>query len=176
MVKVKAAFTVLLTVTLLGIAACDDDDGDESGTTTGGEEPGTTAGGDETGTSAKESGEPILIKTHVASSKAGGETPPMGEVLSGSTIGDSAFCAGGRFSDGPEKPPLETVVRIFRCPGGTVTITFTTTQPGLKQSGDWKVVKGLVRYKGLSGGGRMRAVFESRRGEGRETFTGTVTR
>src|SRR5215204_294486 len=167
MVKVKAAFTVLLTVSLLGIAACDDDDGDESGTTTGGEEPGTTARSAETGTSAKESGEPILIKTHVASSKPGGETPPMG---------DSAFCAGGRFSDGPEKPPLETVVRIFRCPGGTVTITFTTTQPGLKQSGDWKVVKGLVRYEGLSGGGRMRAVFESRRGEGRETFTGTVTR
>jgi hypothetical protein len=176
MFKVKTAFTVLLTVSLLGIAACSDDDGDEGGTTTGAEEAGTTAGGDETETSAKESGEPILIKTHVASPNGSGETPPMGEVLSGSTIGDSAFCAGGRFSDGPEKPPLETVVRIFRCPGGTLTITFTTTKPGLKQSGDWKVVKGLVRYEGLSGGGRMKAVFESRRGEGRETFTGTVTR
>ena len=65
MVKVKTAFVVLLTVSLLGIAACDDD-GDESGTTTGAEEAGTTAGGDETGTSVKEGGEPILIKTHVA--------------------------------------------------------------------------------------------------------------
>jgi hypothetical protein len=66
MVKVKTAFTVLLMVSLLGIAACSDDDGDEGGTATGAEEAGTTAGGDETGTSAKESGEPILIKTHVA--------------------------------------------------------------------------------------------------------------
>ena len=105
---------------------------------------------------------------------ARGET--TGEVLSGSTIGDSAFCAGGRFIDGPVKPPLGSVDRIFRCPGGTLTITFTTTQPGLKQRGDWKVVKGLGRFEGLSGGGRMTAVFESGRGEGRETFTGTVTR
>ena len=48
MVKVKTAFTVLLMVSLLGIAACGDDDGDEGGTTTGAEEAGTTAGGDET--------------------------------------------------------------------------------------------------------------------------------
>ena len=152
-------------VTALGLAACGGDDGDEGG---------TTAGGDDTGTSAKESREPILIKTHVDSLNARGET--TGEVLSGSTIGDSAFCAGGRFIDGPEKPPLGSVVRSFRCSGGTLTITFSTTQPGLKQSGDWKVVKGLARFEGLSGGGRMRAVFESRDGEGRDTFTGTVTR
>ena len=175
MVKVKTAFTVLLMVSLLGIAACDDDDADEGGTPTGAEEAGTTAGGDETGTSAKESSEPILIKTHVAPLNARGET--TGEVLSGSTIGDSAFCAGGRFSDVAEEPPLdESVVRVFHCPGGTLTITFSATGPGLKQSGDWEVVKGLVRFEGLSGGGRMRAVFESRRGEGRDTFTGTVTR
>ena len=135
MAKVKTAFTVLLMVSLLGIAACgDDDDGDEGGTTTGAEEAGTTAGGDETGTSAKESGEPILIKTHVAPLNARGET--MGEVLSGSTIGDSAFCAGGRFIDAPtsEEPP-DRVVRSFRCPGGTLTITFSydTTWPETKR-------------------------------------------
>jgi hypothetical protein len=76
-------------------------------------------------------------------------------------------------------------VRIFRCPGGTLTITFTggtltitfsPTGPGLKQSGDWKVVKGLADFEGLSGGGRMTGVLESRGGGGRETFTGTVTR
>jgi hypothetical protein len=176
MVKVKAAFAVVLMVSLLGIAACGDDDGDEGGTTTGAEEAGTTAGGDETGTSAKESGEPILIKTHVASLNARGET--TGEVLSGSTIGDSAFCAGGRFIDAPEKPPGSgVVVRSFRCPGGTLMITFSPTPTtGLKQRGDWEVVKGLARFEGLSGGGRMRVVFESRTGEGRDTFTGTVTR
>ena len=161
MVKVKTAFTVLVMVSLLGIAACSNDDGDEGGTT---------------GTSAKEGSEPILIKTHVAPLNARGET--TGEVLSGSTIGDSAFCAGGSFADAAEEPPLdESVVRIFRCPGGTLTITFSATPTtGLKQRGDWKVVKGLVRFEGLSGGGRMRVVFESRTGEGRDTFTGTVTR
>ena len=86
MVKVKTVFTVLLTVSLLGIAACSDDDGDEGG-----------AGGDETGTSAKEGGEPIRIKTHLAPVNASGET--TGEVLSGSTIGDSAFCVGGRWRE-----------------------------------------------------------------------------
>ena len=53
MVKVKTAFTVLLMVSLLGIAACDDDDGDEGQTTTGAEEAGTTADGDETGTAKR---------------------------------------------------------------------------------------------------------------------------
>jgi hypothetical protein len=165
MVKVKTAFTVLLMVFLLGIVACSNDAGDEGG---------TTAGGDETGTSAKEGSEPILIKTHVAPQNARGET--SGEVLSGSTIGNSAFCAGGSFIDGPEKPPLGSVERIFRCSDGTLTITFTTTQPGLEQRGDWKVVKGFGRFEGLGGGGQMRAVFESGGGEGRETLTGTVTR
>jgi hypothetical protein len=68
MVKVKTAFTVLL-ISLLGIAACSNDDGDEGGTT---------------GTSAKDGSEPILIKTRVAPQNARGET--SGEVLSGSTI------------------------------------------------------------------------------------------
>jgi hypothetical protein len=173
MIKAKTAFTVLLTVSLLGIAACDGDDGDEGGTTTGAAEAETTAGGDETGTSGKEGGEPILIKTHVAPLNARGET--TGEVLSGSTIGDSAFCAGGTFADAPGEPPV--VVRTFRCPGGTLTITFSPTPTtGLKQRGDWEVVKGLGSFEGLSGGGRMRVVFESSTGEGRDTFTGTVTR
>jgi hypothetical protein len=175
MVTVKTVFAKLLMVCLLGIAACSDDDGDGSQTATGPEDAATTAVGDETETSATGSREPILIKTHVALPNARGEI--TGEVLSGSTIGDAAFCAGGRFADAPEAPPLdESVSRTFHCPGGTLAITFSATGAGLKQSGDWKVVKGLVGFEGLSGGGRMRVVFESRAGEGRETFTGTVTR
>jgi hypothetical protein len=174
MVKAKAAFTVLLMVSLLGIAACSDDDGDEGGTTTGAEEAGTTAGGDDTGTSANESTEPLLIKTHLAPINARGES--AGDVLAGSTIGDSPFCPGGRFSDVAEESSTdESVVRVFRCPGGTLTITFSPG-PDLKASGDWKVVRGLAGFEGFSGGGRMRGVLESRGGEGRETFTGTVTR
>jgi ABC-type glycerol-3-phosphate transport system substrate-binding protein len=159
MVKVKTAFTVLLMVFLLGIAACSNDDGEEGGTT---------------GTSAKEGSEPILIKTHVAPQNARDET--FGEVLSGSTIGNAAFCTGGSFIDGPKKPPLDSVDRIFRCSDGNLTITFTTTGSGQEQRGDWKVVKGFGRLEGLAGGGQMSAVFESGRGEGRETLTGTVTR
>jgi hypothetical protein len=161
--KLWLALALALVVTALGIAAC----GDEGGTTTGAEEAGTTA---------EEGGVPILIKTHLAfvedpTAKVGA----MGEVLSGSTIGDSAFCSGGRFSDRHGEPPLGSVVKTFRCPGGRLTITFSPTQPSLKQSSDWEVVKGSGRFEGLSGGGRMKAVFESKGGEGRETFTGTVT-
>jgi hypothetical protein len=124
--------------------------------------------------SAKESSEPILIKTHVAPLNERDET--VGEVLSGSTIGNSAFCTGGTFIDGPKKPPLDSVDRIFRCPDGNLTITFTTTGSDLEQRGDWKVVEGFGSLEGLGGGGQMSTVFESGRGEGRETLTGTVTR
>ncbi len=123
---------------------------------------GTTAG----------SNEPILIKTHLAPPNARGET--TGEVLSGSTIGDSAFCAGGRFGERKE-PETDLVTRIFRCSGGTLTITFTSTPPDVKQRSDWEVVKGLGSFEGLSGGGRMTGVLDAN-GEGSETFTGTVTR
>ena len=154
-----------LVVTALSIAACSDDDADEGG---------TTAGGDETETSDKKGGKPILIKTHVAPLNARGET--VGEVLSGSTIGDSAFCAGGNFLDGPVKPPNRSVLRTFHCPGGILTITFISTPPSVKQRSDWEVENGHGRFEGLSGGGRMTGVLESGSREGRETFTGTVTR
>ncbi len=68
-------------------------------------------------------------------------------------------------------------MRTFHCPGGTLTITFTSTPPGVEQRSDWKVVKGLVGFEGLSGGGRMRGVLEPNPpGGARETFTGTVAR
>jgi hypothetical protein len=166
---VKTAFAALLMVSLFGIAACGGggDDADEGGTT-------ASPDVETTSTTAAESNEPILIKTHLAPPNAQGKT--SGEVLSGSTIGDSAFCAQGKFIDGPVEVPSRLVLRSFRFPGGTLTITFTSTPPGVKQSSDWKVVNGLGRFEGLSGGGRMRGVLESGRGGARETFTGTVTR
>jgi hypothetical protein len=166
----------LTVVTAIGLAACGNDAGDEGETASGAEEAGTTAGGEETGTNAEEGGEPILIKTHVAFLE--NPTPKaetMGEVLPGSTIGDSRFCPGGKFSDRHGKPPLGLVVKTIRCPGGRLTITFSPTDPSLDQTADWEVVNGSGSFEGLSGGGRMRAVFESRGGEGQETFTGTVT-
>jgi hypothetical protein len=161
---VKTAFTVLLMVSFLGIAACGDDD-DEGGTATGTEEAETTG---------KEGTKPILIRTHVAPPNARGET--VGEVRAGSTIGDSAFCAGGKFADAPRDPSVESVSRTFRCSDGTLTIKFTAgPDQALKQSGDWEVVKGLNGFEGLSGGGGMKAVFESDSDEGQESFTGSVT-
>jgi hypothetical protein len=166
--RAKLWLPLVLAVTAIGLAACGDDDGDEGG---------TTAGADETGTTAEEGGEPILIKTHLTFlENPNAKVGARGEVLPGSTVGDSAFCAGGRFSDRHGEPPLGSVVKTFRCPGGRLTITFSPTEPSLKQSSDWEVVNGSGRFQGLSGGGRMRAVFESTGGEGRETFTGTVTR
>jgi hypothetical protein len=157
MVKVRTALSVLLMASL-GSSACGDDD-DEGASTT-----------------ATHRHEPILIKTHLDPVNAEGET--RGDVLSGSRIGDSAFCAGGSFADAASEPPVESVVRTFRCSGGTLTVSFDVTPPGVPQRGDWKVVKGLAGFEGLIGGGRMRAVSESDSGsgEGREVFTGTVTR
>jgi hypothetical protein len=157
---VKTAFTVLLMVSLLGIAACGDDDGDEGGTT------------------AAESDEPILIKTRLDGSK--------GEVLAGSTIGDSPFCPGGtsRYKHGsedPSVPPYELVDSTFRCPDGSSRIGFSPGQPqGRTQAGPWRVVSGTGAYKGLQGGGEMKTTYDRGGGKhptkGRETFTGTVTR
>jgi hypothetical protein len=154
---VKTAFTVLLTVSLLAIAACGDDDGDEGGTT------------------AAESDEPILIKTRV--------DIPTGEVLGGSTIGDSPFCPGGRFrdkhgSEDPSVPPYGLVDRTFRCPDGSLRIGFTPGEPqGRTQAGPWRVASGTGAFKGLRGAGQMKVKYEPGSDtKGRETFTGTVTR
>jgi hypothetical protein len=162
----KLLLALALVVTALGLAACGDEDEDEGG---------TTAGAEEIGTTAEEGGEPILIKTHVAALEDPDDMT-TGEVLPGSTIGDSAFCPGGTFRDAAVRPPSALVVRAFRCPGGQLTISFTSTPPDVEQRSDWEVVRGGGRFEGLSGGGRMRAVAESSLGEARETFTGTVTR
>jgi hypothetical protein len=158
MLRVKTAFTMLLMISAICLAACGGDDEGNGGTTT----------------SANDGGQPILIKTRLAPLNARGES--TGRVLSGSTIGDSAFCAGGEFLDGPVKPSTRSVVRSFRCSDGTLTITFTSTPPDVPQRSDWKVVKGLGGFEGLAGGGRMRGVLDSGDEGGRETFTGTVTR
>jgi hypothetical protein len=158
----KLLLALASVVTALGLAACGDDD----------DEGGTTAGAEDVGTTAKEGGKPILIKTHVDATDP--EEMGTGEVLPASTIGDSAFCPGGTFRDAPVATPSDPIVRLFRCPGGSLTISFSPTGSSEKQSGNWKLVRGSAGFEGLSGGGRMKVVFESS-GEGRETFIGTVT-
>ena len=153
----KLLLALALLVTAFGLAACGDDDDDEGGTTTG-------AGG-----------EPILITTHLEPLKNPEETT-TGQVLPASTIGDSAFCRGGTFRDAPTQPPDEDIVRLFRCSSGTLTISFVPSGSGRKLTGDWEVVRGSGRLEGVSGGGQLKTVFVSTQGEGRETFTGKVTR
>lgn len=100
----------------------------------------------------------------------------MGEVLPGSLIGDSPFCPGGTFRDEHGEPPLGFVVKSFRCPEGSLTITFSPTQNSPIQSSSWRVVDGNGEFEGLSGQGWMVARFEEGDPEGQEPFTGTVTR
>lgn len=146
-------FAAALAVTAIGLAGCGDGDGDEAGAS-------AHPGGD---------GEAILIKTRL--------NIPVGEVLRGSVIGDSAFCPGGRFHDRHGGPGLGTVVKTFRCPNGRLTITFSPVgeQSCVRQSSSWRVVNGSGRFEGLRGHGRMTVKFRrAARSEGRETFTGTV--
>ena len=120
------------------------------------------------GDPAAEDGEPILIETSVSL--------PEGEVLPDSLIGESAFCPGGTFRDDHGEPPLGLVVKTFRCPDGSLTITFSPTQHSLIQSSSWRVVEGSGEFEGLSGQGWMVAKFEEGDPAGRETFAGTVIR
>jgi len=165
---VKAPITVLLMVSLLGIAACGEDDGHEGGTT-------AAKGVETTSTTASDGNEPIVINTRV--------DIPTGEVLGGSTTGGSPFCPGGTFrdehgSEDPSVPPYGLVDRTFRCPDGNLRIGFTPGQPqGRTQAGPWRVASGTGAFKGLRGGGQMEVKYApGSNTKGRETFTGTVTR
>ncbi len=155
---------VALTITALGVAACGGDDGDAAGTTSvPSNERASTAGGGARG-------EPILIKTRL--------TIPTGEVLAGSTIGDSRFCPGGTFRDREGNHDSGAVDRTFRCPDGSLRIGFTAVATAVRgaQAGPWKILSGTGAYKTLLGEGQMKVTFEpGSNSNGRETFTATVT-
>jgi hypothetical protein len=158
---VKTAFTVLLTVSLLGIAACGNDGGEVRTVTV------ETPAEDEQGAPA--TGVAILIETRISSARK-----HAGEVLDGSVIGESGFCPGGKTRGGSSGA---AITATFHCPGGRLTVSYSPTQRSLVQSSDWKIVSGTGSFKGLRGGGWMVANFGSEDPEkGGETFTGTVTR
>ena len=146
-------FAVALAVTAIGVAGCGDDGGDNA----------------RASANSAESGEAILVKTHL--------TVPIGEVLHGSSIGDAAFCPGGRFRDEYGGSGVGTILKTIRCPKGRLTIRFSPVGDGscTRQSGPWRIARGSGLYEGLRGHGRMTVEFgREPRGEGRETFTGTV--
>lgn len=165
-----------LTLATVGFAACGDDDGDENGA--------ATTPGVDTDLSADpgEGSEEIVIKTDVVIDiPEGGPQPGVsiseGEVLGGSSLGDSPFCPGGTFSDlHSDDPDIGLVDRTFDCPDGGVRIGFTPGVPqGRTQSGPWKLVSGTGAFEGLQGEGQMEIKYEPGSDtKGRETFTGTV--
>jgi hypothetical protein len=160
-----------LILATVGLAACGGGDGNETGAAT---TPGVDS---EASADPAEGSEEILIETHVVFPEA--DTPVTGEVLDGSTIGDSPFCPGGTFrdrhgSEDPSVPPYGLVDRTYSCPDGTLRMGFS---PGVTQSGPWKIVSGTGAYEVLQGEGQMELKEEpgTDGSEGRETFTGTVT-
>ena len=93
-------------------------------------------------------GEAILIKTHV--------TIPTGEVLRGSSIGDSPFCPGGTFRDKDGNDTIGSVDRTFRCPEASLSNGFTRgVGQNRKQTIPWKIVSGTGAFEGPQGSGQM---------------------
>ena len=148
-----------LAVATFGVAACGGDDGDDSEATT---TPATDA-------AVAEAGEKIVIATHIEFPP---NAAPKGEILVGSTIGDSPFCQGGSFGD-TGGTGTWTVEKTLDCPDGTLTIGFSPGRPvDHVQSGPWKVLAGTGALANLNAKGEMEVTGSA--GEGRETFTGTV--
>ena len=167
---------LLLTLALVGLAACGNDDGDENASA-------TTSGTDsDLSADAGKGDEEIVIKTRVkinAAEQNRGSNVSRGEILGGSSIGDSPFCPGGTFQDAhSEDPAIGFVDRRIECPDGTLRIGFSPGPPPtpLTQSGPWHVVSGTGAFQGLEGDGQMEIKYEphTQATEGRETFTGTV--
>lgn len=131
-------------------------------------------------------GEPIVIQTSVTiAAEEGAEPIATGEVLEGSTLAGSPFCAGGTILDShasgdPAVEPYGLIDRTITCPDGTVRAAFTPdvdVPPGQTQTGSWTIVDGTGAFEGLRGSGEMEVVYDPDDDSlTRETLTGTVTR
>jgi hypothetical protein len=132
-------------------------------------------------------GEPIVIRTRISiTDEEGAETIATGEVLKGSTLGGSPFCAGGSIldthpsPDPPEEPYL--IERTITCPDGTVRVGLTPEvgTPGepqdMTQTGSWTIVGGTDAFDGLLGSGEMDVTNDPDDDSlAHETLMGTVT-
>ena len=130
-------------------------------------------------------GEPIVIRTRmVIAAEEGAEPIATGEVLEGSTLGGSPFCAGGTILDSHGSAdlavePYGLIDRTITCPDGTVRVGFTPEvgPQGPTGKGSWTIVSGTGPFTGLRGSGKMRIVDDPDDASlARETLTGTVTR
>lgn len=174
--RLSLVFVGILAIGLI-VGGCGGDGGDENGVA-------ATSGVDsDLSADPGEGSEEIVIKTgvNIQIPKGGpvpGSSTGNGEVLGGSSLGDSPFCAGGTFSDvHSDDPEIGLVDRTFDCPDGSLRIGFTPGFPeGRTQAGPWRLVSGTGAFEGLHGHGEMEIEYEpgTRSTEGRETFTGTV--
>jgi hypothetical protein len=158
---------VLVLVGVLFLGACGGDEDDAADTSAA--------------STTSPSGEPIVIRTRmVIASEERAEPIATGEVLEGSTLGGSAFCAGGTILDshGSPDPDVLLIARTITCPDGRVRMDLTpNVAPGLTQTGSWTIGGGTGAFEGLRGSGEMEGVNDPDDDSlARETLTGTVTR
>ena len=158
---------VLVLASVLSMGACGGDEDDAADTSAAS----TTA----------PRGEPIVIRTRkLVAVKERTEPIATGEVLEGSTLGDSPFCAGGTVLDshGSSDPTVWLIIETITCPDGTVKLRIAPDpSPGLNQTGSWTIASGTGSFERLRGSGAMEAVYDpDPAAPAHVTLTGTVTR
>ena len=133
-------------------------------------------------------GEPIVILTSLLVAETERAEPiATGQVLPGSTLAGSPFCADGTIRDthgstDPAVEPYGPVDRTITCADGTVRLGITPEvapdgPQGQNQTGSWTIVDGTAAFEGLRGSGRMEVVYDPDDDQpARETLTGSVTR
>ena len=156
---------ILVSTLAAVLAGCGGDDGESApAPAPEGEPPGTVINGEVE----------ILIKTFADLASI----TDTGEVLDGSSLGDSPFCPKGTFSGGHGNTDNGWLDHTFECPDGTLSIAFDPrNEKEQSASGPWEVLSGTGAYEGMEGSGHFEIKFPADPAvmEGRETFTGTVS-
>jgi hypothetical protein len=158
---------VLVLVGVLCLGACGGDEDDAADTSAAS----TTA----------PHGEPILIRTRkLVALTERSEPIATGEILEGSTLGDSPFCEGGTVVDshGSSDPTVWLIIETITCSDGTVKLRLEPDpSPGSRQTGSWTIASGTGTFERLRGSGEMEAVYDpDPAAPAHATLTGTVTR
>ena len=125
-------------------------------------------------TPAPGAGDPILVRT-VVNGLSG-----KGKVVTGSVLGESAFCSNGTVRHERGTPGIGfPAVNVFRCSDGQLRIGFGPGPDQMSnsvQTSDWKILDGSGRFAGMTGGGQMIVQWSKKADaeQGAETFTGRV--
>ncbi len=169
--RLARVLPALLAIAIFGLTGCGGEvTGDRAAVRTSPTAPNTT---DAAPTITPESeGEPVLIETAIKGFH--------GKVVTGSVLGESAFCAGGtvRHDQGSMEIGFPAV-DVFLCSDGQLKIGFGPGPEQMNnsvQSSDWKILEGSGRFSGLTGSGQMIVQWSMKAGQerGQETFIGHV--